>query len=256
MRYLVLDNGQFFRMQTDAFVAAEPLKNIVYHLRVGEQGVTESYGIGFFNDKNYFVQLGRFYPAYGLHLSDHKAFIRERTGHGSNPYLDGIALGMDLFGIQASVAIFQPANQGVYYLNLYRPGAWGSLGYFGGVSARFSEKFGGSTGSFPHTRALFGGLSFDRFTALGELDWVGTANDTLISFVSLTTRLEYGVYLISEYNFFDSDRHLAAGAEEFLRVSVEFYPISFIQLRPSYTRYTEGPLDGDDSYFLQFHFGY
>ena len=76
----------------------------------------------------------------------------------------------------------------------------------------------GSTGAYPHTRGVFGGISYDRFTLMGELDIAGKGNDSVLSYASLNTRLEYGLYFIAEYNFFDPDKHTASGVEEFVRL--------------------------------------
>ena len=139
---------------------------------------------------------------------------------------------------------------------MFRTGYDNSLSFLAGFSARISEEQNGSNGAFPHTKGIFGGLSYDRFTLLGELDLAGKANDSLLVYAGLTTRIIYGLYLIAEYNFFDNDRDLASEVNEFLRFSLEFYTIPFVQFRPSYTYYTSGPLDGEDNFFLQFHVGY
>lgn len=261
-RYLLMDNGWVFNMQNDLFLAAEPLKDVYYHLRIGASGgvddarVSESYALMFFSERKFYFKGGRFYPAYGLRQSDHKSFVRERTGHTSNTYLDGFSVGGNLAGFSGSLEFFQPGNRGVYVAHLSKVGFFDRFGYLGGLSLRLSEERGGSNGSFPAARSLFGGLSFDRYTLMGEVDLLGKASDTLVVYANFTTRLEYGLYLIGEYNFYDGDRDLATGADEFYRLSIELYPFSFVQLRPSYTYYSEGPRDGEDDYFLQLHIGY
>lgn len=255
-RYLLIENGRVFNMQNDLFLAAEPLKDMYYHLRIGAIGVSESYALMFFSERKFYFKGGRFYPAYGLRQSDHKSFVRERTGHRSDTYLDGFSVGANLAGFSGSLEFFQPGARGVYVAHLSRTGFFNRFGYLGGLSLRLSEETGGSNGGYPVARSLFGGLSFDRYTLMGEIDLLGSASDTLVAYANLTTRLEYGLYLIGEYNFYDGDRDLATGADEFYRLSIELYPFSFVQLRPSYTYYSEGLLEGEDDYFLQLHIGY
>jgi hypothetical protein len=119
-----------------------------------------------------------------------------------------------------------------------------------------SERINGKTGDFPHIRALFGGLSWNRFTLMGEADLVGFSSDTLITFANLTTRLTYGLYLVGEYNFFDGDRHVLGDVDEFVRLSCEVFPLPFVEVRPSYTYYTRGALEETDDFFVQVHLGY
>jgi len=255
-RYLVFDNGRIFRMQTDFYLTAEPLNNIFYHFRFWENGVAEHYALVTLHDQRYYLKVGRFYPAYGLRNADHKAYIRERTGHGSNVYLDGLAMGAQLYGVNVTAEIFNPQQQGVYGLHLFHTRYLKPFGCLIGGSLRYTEVRSGKTQPFPHTKAVFGGVSYDRFTVLGEMDITGRSNDTLITYFSLTTRLEYGLYVIGEYNFFDGDRAVAGGVDEYLRFSVELFPIPFVELRPSYTVYTEGALQGQKDFFVQLHVGY
>lgn len=255
-RHLVFDDGRIFRMQTDAYLAVEPLKDFFYHFRFWENGVSEHYALLNFDHQKYFVKAGRFYPAYGLRNADHKAFTRERTGHGSNVYLDGFSVGAEIYEVNITAEIFNPNQRGVYGLHLFRARYCKPFGYLIGTSIRLSEEVAGTTGAHPNAKAVFGGLSYDRFTLLGELDIAGKGNDTLITYGSLTTRLEYGLYLVVEYNFFDGNRDVADGVDEFVRVSVELFPIPFVELRPSYTYYTRGLLKDQDDFFVQVHFGY
>ncbi len=255
-RHLVFDNGRVFRMQTDLFLELTPFQNFSYVLRMGETGITENYAVYFLDQQKYYLKAGRFAPAFGVHNEDHTSFNRSRTGNSPLLYLDGLSLGADVAGVSIVGEAFSPNHQGVYTLHAYRPGAVGPFGYLAGASLRLSERVAGSTGSFPHAKALFGGLNYDRFTLLGEWDIVGRSNDTLISYGQLTTRIQYGLYLVGEYNFFDGNRRIADGTEEFLRFSLELYPIPFVLVRPSYTVYTSGPLKDEKDFFLQLHVGY
>ena len=255
-RYLVFDDLSLFRMQTDAFVNIEPMAGIAYQIRFWQEGVTENYALLQFDDQRHFIKLGRFYPAFGLRAADHTAFVRTVTGHTPLLYLDGISFGTDLAGTQVVAELFDRDGQGIYGLHAYRPFALEPFGLLIGASLRLSEKVGGTNDPAPHSRSLFGALSYDRFTLLGECDLVGTDNDTLAVYGNLTTRLEYGFYLIGEYNFLDRNRSLSDGVEEFVRLSLEIFPIPFFELRPSYTYYTRGILKDEHNIFLQVHIGY
>lgn len=257
LRYLALDDGRFFRMQTDGFVTLEPIKEMYYHMRIGDQGVTENYALLTLSDNTYSARIGTFTPSVGLHVEDHTAFIRERAGNGPEVYLDGLSLAAEVSGVNMIAEVFSPGEQAMVDFSAYRPGSFGPFGYLAGGSYRLTEEIGPDDfGLYPHLKSLYGGLAYDRLTALGEMEMIGKGNDQIAAYASLTGRIEYGLYLTAEYNFFDPNRRLETGVEEFWRFSVDFYPIPFLEIRPSYTTYTEGALDGTDQFFLQFHMGY
>ena len=257
MRYLALDDGRIFRMQTDGFLTMEPIRNMFYHVRVGANGVTENYALLTFADNKYSARFGSFTPSFGLHNEDHNSFNRARTGNGPEVYLDGASLSAETGGVNLIAEAFNPNEQSIINLHAYRPGLLGPVSYMVGGSYRATEEIGPDNfGQFPHAKAIFGGVAWDRFTLMGEMDVVGKGNDQFVTYGNLTTRLEYGLYLVGEYNFFDSNRRIENGVDEFLRFSVDFYPIPFVQIRPSYTTYTRGTRDGEDEVFVQFHVGY
>ncbi len=256
MRYLIFDDGRVFRMQNDLYLSSEPMKDFFYQLRFWENGISENYGILYFDKQKYSVKIGRFTPVHGLRVEDHKSYIRDRVGDGSNTYIDGVSFGAEFVGNNVTIELFNPDGHAMFAVHGYRMGELGAVGYLAGASLRFSEMDNGTTGRFADTRSLFGSLNYDRFTVQSELNFVGNSSDTLAFYVGLTTRLEYGLYFISEYNFFDGDRNIASGADENVRVSLQVYPISFIEVRPSYTFYTQGYRKDDSDFFLQFHIGY
>ncbi|MGH8014704.1 MAG: hypothetical protein ACREBV_00755 [Candidatus Zixiibacteriota bacterium] len=256
MRYLILEKGRILRMQTDAFVSVEPFESFYYHLRFWENGVNENYALLYFDEQKYYVKFGRFAPAYGLRMDDHKTYVREQLGFGTNFYRDGLSLGAELLGTNFVGEFFNPSTQFVGGIHIFRAGYLNPISYLAGLSVRISETVNGSNGMNPHTRGVFGGISYNRFTLLGELDVAGKGNDSILTYLGLNSRIEYGLYFIAEYNFFDQNKHLSSGVDEFVRLSLELYPLPFVLLRPSYTYYTKGILQDKDDFFLQFHVGY
>ena len=255
-RHLIFDDFTAFRMQTDFFVAVEPLKDLFYQVRFSADGINENYGLFQINGGRHFIKAGRFYPAFGLRPVDHTAYVRERSGHPSRFYLDGVSLGTTVSSFTLTGEIFDRNSQAIYGLHLVKPFYIAPFSFFTGTSLRISEKQNNTNLGIPHAKAVFGGVSYDRFTLMGELDLVGERNDTLITYGNFTSRLTYGLFFIAEYNFFDGNRDRTDGVEEFVRLSTEFYPVPFVQLRPSYTYHTRGPLKDEDDLFLQFPIGY
>ncbi len=273
LRYLVFDDGEVFRMQTDAYAAIEPFRDFYYQLRLSdEQGITENFGLLYFDEQRHYIKVGRFELSHGLKLEDHTAYVRSRTGDQPHLYYDGLALGAKIGDGYAAVELFNPEDRGMIVVHAYRPGFIPqlNLGWMAGFSGRFSEKGGDSddepsdetdhshdpAGPPPDNRAVFGGLSYDRFSLLGELDLAGRSPDQLAFCAGFTARIEHGLYFLTEYNFYDGDRDIAAGVDEFVRLSLQVFPLPYVELRPAYTWYTRGPLDGEDDFYLQLHLGY
>ena len=255
-RTLLMDDGTILRMQTDAFADITPFSQFHYVLRFGQHGITESYGLSYFADERYYFKAGRFYPVYGLRDADHTAFVRSRTGHSPEMYLDGLSVGGDFRGVNVVAEGFDVGGRGVLGAHVYGTRSLPPFGLLAGASLRWSEKVDFSNGPFPHARAVFGGVSWNRLTLMGEMDLVGRSPDTIVAYANLTARLMYGLYLVGEYNFFDGDRSHQSGIDEFIRVSTELFPLPYVEVRPSYTYYTRGYLEKTDDLFIQFHLGY
>ena len=254
-RHLIFDDGTIFRMQTDIFANIELFSNFNYNIRFSESGIFENYALLYFNKQKHYIRFGRFTPTFGLKQSDHKSFNREKIGHGSLTYLDGVGGGVDLKSFLVNMELLNYGEQTLFISHISRNFSIDAFNLLAGASLQLPNEKENHY-RFTDAKALFGGLSYNRFTLLGELDIVGKSNDTLISYVNFTSRLEYGLYFITEYNFFDGNRDIADGVEEYYRFSVELYPIPYFQLRPSYTYYTEGSLKDKSDFFLQVHVGY
>jgi hypothetical protein len=258
-RHLVLEDGTVFRMQSDLFATFEPFEDLLYHVRLTENGARENYGQMTFYDNHLYVRAGRFAPAFGLRQPDHQGFSRSRTGNGSNVFLDGVSIGGEWKDVNVALEVFNQFGQELTGIHAFRVGSVGPVGYLAGLSSRFPERMNGSYGLYPPAKSLFGGVSWNRFTLLGEGNLIGKTDEGIATYGAIHARIIWGLYAVGEYNFYDGDRRLKTGIEEWVRTSIEFYPVPFVQLRPSYTRYLRdftGTKDQRDVFFLQFHVGY
>ncbi len=256
-RHTLDDNGTFTREQTDAYVSVRPLRMFSYQIRVDKEGLSENYALLWLHGQDYFIKAGRFQPTFGLQNIDSYAFNRRLTGNRREMYLDGLSVGGEFFDVlNVSAEVFNTNDRDVFGFRLYAPWKLGPFSCMAGTSLRLAKKLDGSYGDFPHAKAVFGGLSFGPFTAMGELDLVGQSNDTLITYGALTVGIMHGLYLQGEYDFFDGDRRYAGGVDEFFRVGLDLYPLPFVELRPEYTRHTRGYRENEDDFLLRLHVGY
>lgn len=259
-RWLVFHERQTFRMQSDFYLTVTPFHNFDFVSRIGPFGgnpvISEQYALLRFNDTKYWIKAGTFQPAFGLGIDDHTAFVRSETGHPPVSFWDGVSVGADIHDVNIVAEAFSKDLRGIFNLHAFRTGFINPIGYIAGLSWQQSERYQGTTGDIPRAKALFGGLNWDRFTVLGEYDAIGSHNDSMAVYGSATARLVWGCYLTGEYNFFDPDRHLQSGTEKFTRISLDLYPVPFVNLRPSYSHYNPQHHGKTNEFFLQVHVGY
>lgn len=260
-RWLILDDPRVLRMQSDVYFTVTPFKNFDYHLRVGQVGsgsiqVSEQYALFRFSDSKYWIKAGTFYPAFGLRQDDHTSYTRVKTGHLYDSFWDGLSVGADFHDVNISAEVFNQGGRGIYNLHAFRTGFIEPIGYMIGGSIQQTEKINGTTGIYPRSKAIFGGVNWDRFSVTGEFDFIGSGNDSVAFYTSATARIIRGLYLTGEYNFFDPDRHVRSGTEKFTRFSLDFYPVPFVKIRPSYTHYKPKNAGESDDFFVQLHIGY
>ena len=256
-RYAVDDEGTVEREQADLYLSFVPVEYATFVMRVDEGGISENYGLISIDDSRHYLKIGRFEPAFGLRLDDTLAYVRSLLDDSEDRYLNGAALGTTLLGATLSVEAFNVNEQDVYGMHLQAPFR---LLYFGGLlgaSYRVSsEVTDNDHGPFPEAKALFGGLSVGPLNVQGELVLLGRGNDSLATYSALSIKPMSGVYVNAAYEFFDCDRRYTSGVEESMTFSLEFFPIPFVEVRPSYQRYTKGPFKDEDQFEVQLHLGY
>lgn len=256
-RLLYLEDGRFFRMQTDFYLALELLRNITYNLTFGSAGVKDSYLLTKFRGENYWLKIGRFYPAFGMRDPDHTAFVRSVPFLAPELMVDGISVGGNFFnGSNITLEFYEPNGQRVGVFHSFRAGALGPVGFLTGVSWRESERLAGGYGAFPIAKSAYGGLAYGRFTGLAEFVAVGKGNEQRAFFAQLATRIVHGLYFLGEYSFHDPDSDFKSGTNEFVRLSCEFFPVPFVELRPSATIITAGTRYKQVDYLVQLHLNY
>ncbi len=255
-RHRVDDDGTVVRLQSDVYAAVNIYQDCYFQARFNEDGLSEHYALLSLSERLLSLKAGRFEPAFGLYQAGRDAFVRSRTGPLSDVFIDGVCLGAAHLGANLAVGAFNHDQQDVFSLHMYGAGKLYDIGYLMGASWRVSRKIDGSYRDYPHAKALFGGLSWYRLTVTGELDLVGEANDTLITYSSLAVRLMNGLYVIGEYNFFDSNRHYATGVDEYFKAGLEIFPLPYVELRPMFSYYSEGYREDESEFTVQLHIGY
>ncbi len=223
---------------------------------------------------NGYLKAGKDIPAFGLNLDDHSSFIRggninnqvlHYEGLVFSPYL--IAPGMIEYGIQFNnVYISQSvANQFIHssgmggFNELLHDKAYTLRMEWRPSFNRLTGHLGGSLlqqGIIRFT-GIFGGLAFEKFSWLGEVD---LAEEYVLNGSALASFTEWNYNVLPGYNFqikfdfFDENIETLGGAVRRLSLGLEFFPIPFLEIRYQ-VRFTDYSTRSDlrEEYLIQIH---
>jgi hypothetical protein len=240
--------NSFMQMQGELYLIYTLSPSWLFYLDKGLGGgpsgaaAFQVFGMGKILPLNGYVKAGHFTPPYGMHLADHKAFVRERLGFGTYWFESGVEVGIQPGDFLVAVAGtngasgFQDNNEGkaVTAHAEYRR-SFSDFHLWYGVSGRFNylgkdleDRLGGA----------YGGLAYGNLAFMGEIDYrdqkVGAAQTkSLVSFAELSYLAMRGLTLKVEHDFQDSDLDLQSGVENMYVLGAEVVPTGFLQLIPN-----------------------
>lgn len=246
--------------------------------------VWEAFAIARVLPLNGYVKGGTFQPYTGLRIDDHTSYTRGgdfslissagKKGLPFDPYYkqSGVELGFnidDIAFVTASVGrpntnyIFE--SDPTYIARFELTPLFGKLGLlFGGFylnakTKTFTQNF---ATVFLNTNMYGGffGIGFDKFALLGEYDF---ANDYLLKDVKTTAmmaELSYqilvGLEAVVRYDRFDPNSEIEKDELAHVILGFEFFPFSFVEVRPQYRMYLEDPSKKNNAFVFQFHIWY
>lgn len=212
----------FFQMQADFYLHFQLDDRWSLFLDTGQGDTQEAWAAAHVLPFNGYVKAGRFVPAYGWRLEDHTAYVRDGLGLAPPANTDvGLELGFypEHFALQFGAG---NGRRGLPFdsddelaLNA-RAEARGKLGPVALAAGGSASRLGG-TGTRLDA-GPFAGLSWGRFSWLGELDWSIADRDTPTETTSVrqshefAARLTRGVELIGFLDTSDPDVDLASGS--------------------------------------------
>ncbi|PKL87015.1 MAG: hypothetical protein CVV23_17540 [Ignavibacteriae bacterium HGW-Ignavibacteriae-2] len=245
-------------------------------------GIWEAYGIAKILPLNGYIKAGKFQPNFGIRIDDHTAYTRGgdfallrsngTKGLKYDPfYLEtGAELGfyLDKFVfLTASVGRpntnFNFETDPTYTTRLEITPTSGRLGVmFGGSFSNAKIK----TSGFPqftnnsNTYGGFLGIGYDRIGLLAEYDiaddYIGKGISSKVLMAQLSYQVMVGLEAIVRYDQFDPDVEITKDEVAHLVVGFEFFPYSFVEIRPQYRVNFEDPDKKNDAFVMQFHFWY
>lgn len=255
--------GRFIKMQA-SLSAAWVRDAWTVFLEFGKQAgeVWQPYGTSFWAkfdaNENMSLRAGRFVPAYGLHLSDHIAFIRSFTGFGLDAGRDAVEARYATENASVNVTaskeprLTQPEQALSIFTELSL-----SEKHLIGANVLRGDREG-------NRRTLYGlwasiGLSKQAYY-LGEFDWQardGSTNTTsFITYHRLGYSLMKGLDIFALYERLESDLNVASSSIERRGPGVQWTPLPHIEVTGSWTKqrlHTPNPMEEDYAWLI-FHY--
>jgi len=254
----------------------------------GNLSGTEAFGLLKILPRNSYIKAGLFYPAYGLRLDDHTSYIRGGdlgflSGHPFNTglpwvpnYKDiGIEVGANVGKALATFAILNgTGNEQTIALGQSTVKAYAASVQYINRAEKVGLLVGGSWYNYKGLTlfGLHGGLGYEIFTFAGEIDWAKNLAqyqglESLAAYLEANLRLVEGVWVVGKLDYFDGDRNrdnvptplgqrLPPRTNSFKRytIGVEFFPYSFVEVRPQYRINSETTSIDNNEFLVQFHF--
>jgi hypothetical protein len=250
-------------------------------------GIWEAYGVARILPNGSYIKGGSFTPNFGIRIDDHTAYTRGGdlgiiSSAGGNVYQgliyepryveSGVEIGgyiSDFALITASVgnsrsqAVF--LTDPTYTASLQiRPPVSDDIGLFmGGSFATFKKQLFTATGPTYPTVNMFGGFlgfGIGDFTLLGEYD---IANDLLFKDTSSTVimveaayKIVKGLEAVVRFDMFDPNSDVDKDQLSRIIIGFEFFPYSFVEIRPQFRIQMEKPSVENNAAVLQLHLWY
>jgi len=238
------------------------------------RGYFEGYGILRVLPMDGYFKVGSFYPNFGIHLDDHTAYTRSGdAGLLGTASSNGLIFesGYSQTGVEVG---FYPTDFSFITISAgqdkfpFRS----DLSYIGRfeINPSFDEMnflFGSSYGVFRKIQdkfnllSFFGGFGFKKFSFLTEFvsakDYFNPDVKSQFLMIETSYRIRNGIDLVARYDRVVPDLNQKSNYSSHIILGVDFYPYSFIEIKPQYRINLENPkVEKNNSFVLQFHFWY
>ncbi len=251
------------------------------------QDIWEGYGIAHLIPEVFYVKGGTFSPNFGIRLDDHTAYTRggdfgllfttgTKQGLIYNPmYVEsGMEAGLNLFDLAFLTASVGNSGSVIFSKD---PSFTTNLKITPSINEDVGLFFGGSIGIYRDRRSsgppkfqiiypqvkMYGGylgIGYENFTLMGEYDIASDyrVNNTKSSFtmVEASYRMLKGFDMVVRWDRFDPDTEKDSDALNRYIIGFEFFPYSFVEIRPQYRIQSEKPSVMNNSALIQFHIWY
>ena len=237
--------------------------------------IWEGYGILHILPTDGYLKVGSFQSNYGIRIDDHTAYTR--GGDFGLLFSTGVRQGLlydPLYtetGVEAGIHPFDHAmltasvGKGKYSTTFAQDPTY---------TARFEVRpsidklqllFGASAASthLPRSASFYGGFAgfgYENFTLMGEYDaskdFVNPGVKSNFLMVEAAYKILIGLEAVVRYDWMDPNTSIDKDQLAHVVAGFEFYPYSFVEVRPQYRFNIEDANIKNDAFVLQFHFWY
>lgn len=242
------------------------------------QSVWEAYAVASILPNDGYIKAGTFTPNYGIRLDDHTAYTRG----GDFGVLSGVTAGWIYeprytetgfeLGYYFSDLAFLTVSAGgagypsfskdpVYTANLLFTPSLGDKAnlFFGGSFASIKKGFG-PTITNVNSFGGYLGFGIGNFSLLAEFDNAKNLvmKDSTASalMIEASYKLTKGLDAVVRYDKFDPNTNADKNELGHIVIGFDYFPYSFVELKPQYRINTEEPKYDNNAFVLQFHFWY
>lgn len=237
--------------------------------------IWEAYGVAHILPNNGYIKAGSFVPNYGIRIDDHTAYTR-----GGDFFLLSSNGGQGLIyspfyteaGVEAGLYISNwalfTASAGSNLLNNNTlskdPTYTTSLEMYPKIG-KVGLLFGGSyaAAKIPRTADFYGGFAgfgYNRFSLLAEFDLgnnvISSGTKSNFAMAEAAYVILMGLEAVVRYDRLDPNTSIDNDELQRIIVGFEWFPYSFIEIRPQYRFILEDPSQENNSAVLQLHFWY
>ncbi|MDH7605808.1 MAG: hypothetical protein QHH13_12975 [Melioribacter sp.] len=244
------------------------------------QSIWEAFAIARILPNESYIKIGSFTPYFGIRLDDHTSYTRggdfgllfsigSIQGLIYNPFYieTGIELGANLTDI---THLTFSIGKSKFNTTLTTDPTITSRFEITPSLEKINLLFGGSfastkTKNFGATlnTLLYGGflgIGTKYFSLMGEFDiakdYIEKNTNSSAMMIEATYQLMVGLDAVVRYDNFDINTSKEKDEHAHLVIGFEFFPFSFIELRPQYRINLENPNKNNNALVLQFHFWY
>lgn len=278
----------FQRMNASLYTSVDLSENISFVGRYDFiQNIWEGYGIAHLVPDVFYIKGGTFSPNFGLRIDDHTAYTRggdlgllfmtgNKQGLIYKPmYIEsGAEVGLNIYDQALLTASVGNASSQLFVKD---PSFTANLKITPAISDEVGMFIGGSLGIYRDKRSsgapkfeqifpqvkMYGGyfgFGYDNFTLMGEYDIADDylAGDIKSTFIMLEASFTIfkGLDAVFRWDRFDPDSKSDDDDLSRYVIGFEFFPYSFVEIRPQYRFQVETPTLKNDAALIQIHIWY
>lgn len=240
------------------------------------QKIWEGFGVARILPNNSYIKVGSFQPNFGIRIDDHTAYTRggdfgllfsigNRQGLIYNPLYTEAGAELGAF-ISDWALLTASAGSNVSTNNIFaKDPTYTTRLEITPKLGRVAVMLGGSyaAAKIPRTTEMYGGFvgfGYDRFSLLAEYDiaksLVRQDAESNAIMLEAAAVIVGGLEAVIRYDRWDPDKDIDSDDISHVIFGFEFFPYSFVEIRPQYRLVIEDPSVKNDSFVLQFHFWY